>query len=43
MLRALALITTLFVLAAGAAEASAAYTIRTKKGAITRLGPMKTT
>src|SRR5688500_11197912 len=32
----------LALLVAGATEASAAYTIRTKEGAITRIGPMKT-
>ena len=42
MLRALVLVTSVFVLGAGAAEASAAFTIRTEKGAVTRIGPMKT-
>ena len=42
MPRLLAALVAASVLVAGVAEASAAYTIRTKNGAITRIGPMKT-
>ncbi|HEV2815079.1 MAG TPA: hypothetical protein VGW10_17620 [Solirubrobacteraceae bacterium] len=42
MSRPLVLLVVLTTLAAGVAEASAAFTIRTKEGAIRRIGPMKT-